>query len=93
MEGNLLHLLVEGKEDSQVLQLPVLLHNQVEGGKQVDNHQQPDMLEDILLPLLEAVVDSQDTPAVLQGIHLPVAAWDRAVLLVAWALHTQGVVH
>jgi len=94
MEGILLHLLVGGMEDTLALQLLVLLHSQAEGGRQVGNHpQQQDMLVDNLL--LVAEEDRQDTlAAVLLGIHLPdQAAWDRAGLLAAWALHRQEAVH
>ena len=95
-EDTLLHLLVGGREGTLGLQLPVLLHNQAEGGMQVGNHQrqQQDMLGDNLL-LLVAEEDRQDNPVVDPlGIPLPgQAAWDRAGLLAAWALHRQEVVH
>ena len=86
-EGTLLHLLVGGREGTLGLQLPVLLHNQAEGGMQVGNHhqEQVDMLGDS--PLLEAEEDMQDNPVVVQALGIPgQAAWDRAGLLAAWLL-------
>ena len=93
MEGIPLHLLVEDRGDTLGHQLPVLLHNPVEGGMQVGNHQpQEDMLGDNL-PLV-AEEDTQDNPVVVQALGIPdQAAWDRAGLLAAWALHRQEVVH
>ena len=93
-EGTLLHLLVGGMEGTLGLQLPVLLHNQAEGGMQVGNHhqEQVDMPGDS--PLLVAEEDMQDNPVVVQVLGIPgQAAWDRAGLLAAWALHRQEVVH
>ena len=93
-EGTLLHLLVGGREGTLGLQLPVLLHNQAEGGMQVGNHhqEQVDMLGDS--PLLVAEEDMQDNPVVVQALGIPgQAAWDRAGLLAAWAWHRQEVVH
>ena len=86
-EGTLLHLLVGGMEGTLGLQLPVLLHNQAEGGMQVGNHhqEQVDMLGDS--PLLVAEEDMQDNPVVVQALGIPgQAAWDRAGLLAAWLL-------
>ena len=59
----------------------------------VGNHQlQEDMLGDNL-PLV-AEEDTQDNPVVVQALGIPdQAAWDRAGLLAAWALHRQEVVH
>ena len=86
--------LVQDKEGTLGLQLTVLLPNQAEGGRQVGDHHQArvDMPGDS--PLLVAEEDMQDNPVVVQALGIPgQAAWDRAGLLAAWALHRQEVVH